>query len=72
MGHAGVQRGWEELGCSEPNMLLDVRSDGVFFCFSRNLCWPHSTARKALSWRYHHSAQYSHPCCPLKANDLLM
>ena len=66
MGNAGVLKGWEDLGCSEPNMLLDV------FCFSRNLCWLHSTARKALSWRYHHSAQYPPPYCLLKANDLLM
>lgn len=33
MGDAGVLRGWEELGCSDPNMPLDVRSDGVFFDF---------------------------------------
>ena len=33
MGDAGVLRGWEELGCSDPNMPPDVRSDGVFFDF---------------------------------------
>ena len=72
MGDIGVLRGWEELGCCVPNMPLDVRSDGVFFGFSRNLCWPRCTAQKALSWRYHHSAQYRHPHCPFKANDLLI
>lgn len=37
MGLAGVLRGWEELGCSEPNMLLDVRSDGFLWFFQKSV-----------------------------------
>ena len=38
MGDAGVLRGWEELGCSDPNMPPDVRGDGVFFDFFSEIC----------------------------------